>query len=266
VVLRAVEAPPDNPISGVYPIELEGTVNLGAFYGSVPIAGMSVENAKKAISNHLKRFIRNPAIEIALAQGRGMQQVQGTHLVRQDGAVNLGSYGQVRVVGMTVTQAKQALEQHLSKFFQDPEVSLDVAGYNSKVYYVIFDGGGAGQQMIRAPLTGNETVLDAIGQIGGLSPISNERRMWITRPRPLGAAPTILPIDWRAITETGDTGTNYQLLAGDRIFVKAYPAITIGTRIDRAIAPIERMFGFVLLGTGVVRSLENSNQGGIGGF
>ena len=38
---------------------------------------------------------------------------------------------------------------------------MDVQGFNSKLYYVILDGGGAGQQVVRLPVTGNETVLDA---------------------------------------------------------------------------------------------------------
>jgi hypothetical protein len=60
--------------------------------------------------------------------------------------------------------AKAAIENHLSKFFQKPSISLDISGFNSSVYYVIFDGGGFGEQVNRFPFTGNETVLDAIAR------------------------------------------------------------------------------------------------------
>ena len=45
---------------------------------------------------------------------------------------------------------------------------------NSKVYYIITDGAGSGEQVFRFPVTGSETVLDAISQIGGLPPVSSK--------------------------------------------------------------------------------------------
>ena len=75
---------------------------------------------------------------------------------------------------------------------------MDVPAYNSKVYYVILDGGGAGQQVVRLPVTGNETVLDAIGQVNGLRPVS-EPAPDLGRPARSGrGARQILPVDWEA--------------------------------------------------------------------
>src|SRR5438270_577635 len=81
-----------------------------------------------------------------LAEYRGQQQVRGEHLVRPDGTVGLGTYGEVHLAGFTLLEAKAAIEAHLSQFIQKPEISLDVAGYNSKVYFVVFDQGGFGMQ------------------------------------------------------------------------------------------------------------------------
>ena len=57
--------------------------------------------------------------------------------------------------------------------------------YNSKVYYVITEGAGQGDLVARLPITGNETVLDAISQINGLSRLSS-KNIWIARPTPSG--------------------------------------------------------------------------------
>ena len=67
-------------------------------------------------------------------------------------------------------------------------MSVDVLAYNSKVYYVIMDGGGYGQQIVRLPCTGNETVLDAIAQVNGLPQVASKpsgshdqaRKSWAT--------------------------------------------------------------------------------------
>ncbi|HMP18485.1 MAG TPA: polysaccharide biosynthesis/export family protein, partial [Gemmatales bacterium] len=102
-----------------------------------------------------------------LAQYRGMQQIKGEHMVGPDGTIRLGIYGSVFVAGMTLDEARSAIESHLSAYLQKPEVSVDVFAYNSKVYYVITDGGGFGEQVIPLPATGNETVLDAMSKVGG---------------------------------------------------------------------------------------------------
>ena len=65
--------------------------------------------------------------------------------------------------------------------------------YNSKVYYVITEGAGFGDNVRRLPITGNETVLDAISQVQGFSRLSS-KNIWIARPSPAGCD-QILPVD-----------------------------------------------------------------------
>jgi polysaccharide export outer membrane protein len=266
LAVRVPNALPDAPVAGVYPVGPDGTVDLGAAYGAADVRGLTLDEAKKRIAEQLAKTVKDPAVEVSLAQTRGVQQVRGPHLVRPDGTVGLGTYGPVRVVGMTLPEAKRAIEGHLKQYFQDPEVSVEVAGYNSKVYYVVYDGGGQGQQVARLPATGNETVLDAVGQLNGLTTVSDARRMWVSRPAPDGGC-QVLPVDWRAITEAGDTATNYQLLPGDRVFVSSYPLTRFDTRLARLLAPAERAFGFTLLGAGTVQQLQfRGNGNGVGGF
>ena len=45
---------------------------------------MTLEEAKKAIQQQLK-ILKDPHVEITVAQGRGIQQIRGEHLVRPDG-------------------------------------------------------------------------------------------------------------------------------------------------------------------------------------
>jgi polysaccharide export outer membrane protein len=164
-----------------------------------------------------------------------------------------------------MTQAKAAIEEHLSQFFLKPEVALSITGYNSKVFYVIFDSGfNGGGILFKLPVTGNETVIDAISQVGGLSTTADYKRIWIARPAPLGSCPQVLPVDWKAITEDADVATNYQILPGDRLFVKAAPMVSFGARVDRFLAPIERIMGFFLLTQNVINN--RNNNGNFGGF
>jgi polysaccharide biosynthesis/export protein len=261
---------PGQPIEGVYRVEPDGKVNLGFDYGSVPVVGYDVEEAKKAVKAHLDRRFKVPfEVTVTLAESRAMQQIRGEHLVQPDGKVTLGTYGSVYITGLKLDEAKRAIQQHLSQFLLDPEISLDIGGFNSRVYYVIFDLDGAGQQVYRLPSTGNETVLDAIAELKGLPPGTSRKRIWVARPAPGDAeCNQILPVDWDAVAAGASTRTNHQLLPGDRVYVAVDPWIRADNAIAKVIAPFERIFGFTLLGSSTVRQFMGgvqNNQGGFGG-
>jgi polysaccharide export outer membrane protein len=252
--------PKDEPINEVYAVDPEGTVTLGGRYGAVQVVGLTTAEAKEAIEKHLAAELNNPKVTVQLAQSRGLQPVRGSHLVRPDGHVALGGYGSVRVAGLTLTQAKAAIEAKLSDTLLNPTVAVDVLGYNSKTYYVIFDFGGAGQQIRQLPVTGNETVLDAMAQMNGLSVVSDPARMFVARSTVCGEPEQILPVDWHAVTNCGRADTNYRLLPGDRVYVQSYPLVTADVRLARLLSPIERLFGVTLLGTSTVQQVRALGQ------
>jgi polysaccharide export outer membrane protein len=172
------------PIEGLYPIDVDGTVNLGPRYGgTVRVIDMTTEDAQKVLLARLRERVKAAELTVSLAQSRGAQQLSGQHIVRPDGTVNLGAYGSVYVAGLSLAQVKQAIEAHLAKYLYRPEVNVDVFAYNSKFYYVITDFAGSGEQVQRIPHTGNETVLDAVSLVGGLSPVSS-KKVWVARPSP----------------------------------------------------------------------------------
>jgi polysaccharide export outer membrane protein len=255
---------PNQPIAGVYSVDADGTVNLGFNYGTVNVDRLTIAKAKEAIKKYLLTEappagrLKEPIdVTVLLAEGRAIQQVRGPHLVRLDGTVGLGVYGSVSVDGLTIEQAKTAIEVHLTQYFVAPEVSVDVAGFNSKVYYVVTDGGGAGEQVVRVPMTGKTTVLDALSQVNGLSPVSDKHLITLVRPAPCGSTEdTVMHVQWNAIVRKGRTETNYQVIPGDRIYVNAQPLVTTDTVLARVISPMERIFGIALLGHTTVQQLN----------
>jgi len=246
----------EQPINGIYVVEPGGMLDLGPSYGKVMVGGQSLEEAQDAVFRHLKRVLKEPQVSLTLAQAAGQQQISGEHLVGPDGTVNLGTYGTVYVTGMTLNEAKEAIEKHLEKHLDAPLVSVDVFSYNSKVYYVVTEGAGFGDNLARFPITGNETVLDAISQINGLSRLSS-KDIWIARPAPSGVGcDQILPVDIVAIMKGGSTATNYQLLPGDRVFIAQDHMIAFGSWVGKVTEPFERMFGFALLGAQTVQTFN----------
>lgn len=242
-------------------VDPDGTIDLGPAYGGkVKVVGLTLPEVKAAIEKASP--LKNPQVQVALYQSRGIQRLTGPHLVRPDGTIAIGVYGSVRVTGLSISGAKAAIEKHLSEFFLSPLVSVDVQGFNSKLVYVIQDGGGAGQQVFRLPYTGNETVLDAIAQVNGLTPVSSTDNIWVARPAPPGGQAQVFPVDWRAVTALGETGTNYQLMPGDRVYVAAQHLVAADTFLARLLSPVERLLGVTLLGTYTVRAIQGNNVSG----
>ncbi len=264
---------PDEPLSGLFTVAPEGIVQLGPSYGGgVQVMGLTIPEVQAVLVKHFQDVvkIKDPKVTVTLAQSQAAERISGAHLIRPDGTISLGTYGRVHVAGMTIPQVRQAVEAHLAQYLLNPEVGVDVQNYNSKLFYVILDGGGLGQTVVRLPVTGNDTVIDAISQVNGLTPVSSRDRMWVSRPAPAGECHQILPVDWRAISECGDTATNYQLMPGDRVFVASYPLIHADSAIARVLSPIERLFGASLLGASTVNQIRfppnrfNFNNGSTG--
>jgi polysaccharide export outer membrane protein len=228
--------------------------------------------------------VTEPQAALGPAVALSPQEIKGPHLVRPDGTVNLGLYGAVSVAGLTTDQAREAVRRHVYEQLRilnettggkttpppaDPAklfVAVDVAAYNSKLYFVITDGAGFGEQIFSFPVQGHETVLSALANINGLPAVGSKRHVWVARRTPHCNQPEqILPVDYVGITQHGITATNYQILPGDRVYVRADKAFRIDGFLQKVLTPIERVLGVTLLGSSTYNSVTNRRQSG-GGF
>jgi polysaccharide export outer membrane protein len=251
----------EEPIDGLFLIQPEGTVALGPTYGSVRVVGMTTDEIEVAILEHLKNFLRGPLVSVQLARAAGTQEITGQYLVGPDGRIDLRRYGSLHVAGRTIAEAKEALEKHLAQYFDTPKAAVNVLAYNSKVYYVIAEGAGTGDVVVRLPITGKETVLDAISNVGGLTQMSS-KNIWVARPAPGSYdCEQILPVDWDAIARSGITETNYQLMPGDRVFIAGDPTMALSNYLGKLSAPIERLLGMGGLVASNVRGWQMMGRG-----
>ena len=224
-------------------------------------------------------------VELFLPELNRVQQptIRSEQLVRPDGTIGFQAFPPIFVAGLTLEQIKRQLAATIIRdidSLRGPEtfkkdknaiteddvlkgLKVDVLRYNSKFYYVITDGGGYGEQVIRVALTGNERVLDAVATIQGLPAVSSKKSIWIARATPHDHShPQILPVDWTGIVQRGSAATNYQLFPGDRLYVNSDPKIRFDSRLAKLLAPVERLLGVTLLGSGVVNSIKSGGTGG----
>jgi polysaccharide biosynthesis/export protein len=136
--------------------------------------------------------------------------------VLPDGTINLGKYGSVPVMGKTVAEIEGMVRSAVAAKTKDAGfISVRLVSRQSKVFYVIGEVNSPG----KFQLNGNETVLDALLQAGGLTDKASRDNIILTRPSKPNCPRMVLPVCWKAIVQLGDTTTNYQITAGDRIYV-----------------------------------------------
>lgn len=269
VVTVAVFVSAETPLFNVDPAEfvvgIDGTIDLGPTYGTVEIAGLTVNEARQAVEEAVYQEVKAELASVSFRVSALpiIQPIAGEHLVGPDGNINLGTYGKVSVVGKTVSEAQEAIEKHLSQYLSEPQIAVDVFAYNSKKYYVITEGAGMGDIVSSFPVTGNETVLDAISNVNGLDSVSS-KKIWVSRPTSDTGKVQVLPVDWRAITAQGATATNYQLMPGDRVFIAEDNMIAFDNNLGKLLAPVERVMGFAMLGASTVTRFSGHVLGGGG--
>jgi polysaccharide export outer membrane protein len=269
--------------AGGLPPPRELAVELDApIVGGVMDGAGCAENVGPPVPRELAKVSLPPYVieppDVLLVQTRlaplPEQKIDGQHLVRPDGSISLGIYGNAYVAGLTLDAARDAIAAAInaSRLFTDKnadrkpieakDISVDVLSYNSKVYYVITDGGGYGEQVYKFPVTGNETVLDAISNINGLPSVASKKQIWVARRSPgHGSRQNVLPVDWVGLTQGGGAATNYQVFPGDRVYVQSDKLIRIDSGLAKFLSPIERILGTTLLGSTTYNSIAGRGLG-----
>ena len=246
------------PIDDFFLVNGDGIVTLwptGA-YGVVRVEGMTTAEAAVAIWRALRTSFQNPAVTVQLARSASAQDISREYTVAPDGVIQLSCFGAVHLAGKTVAEARLAIQDHLAQFFDSPLLGVSVVGYYSKTYYVITAEAFMGEGIQRFPITGNETVLDAIGQLREVPRVSS-KTMWIARPVPGGCQQEqILPVDWNAIAAGGETKTNYQILPGDRLYIVDDSLVATSNYLDFFTNPINGLLNLSLFGTSTTRGSQ----------
>ena len=256
LLIRVLGTLKSQPIDKQYPVEADGTVVLGASYGTLRVEGMTIDEVEAELTRILKMTLRQPVVSVQLTRSAAAEQLSGPYPVQPDGTVNLRSCGMIYLAGTTVTEAREAVEARLNQYFDSPRVGVEVVQFNSKSYFVIDESSIGSGAMQRFPITGNETVLDAIAQLEKITRITS-KTIWVARPAPGDCRrDQILPVNWDEIAHTGKTDTNYQLLPGDRVYIVNDRAVGINAFLSKFATPIERLLNIGSQGSSAMLDAE----------
>jgi polysaccharide export outer membrane protein len=135
-------------------------------------------------------------------------QISG-NTVRKDGKVHMPIVGEIDATGMTLTEFESELRERVAKFVVDPHVLVEILRHDSQKFFVLGEVAAPGV----FPVTGNATILDALGMAGGVQPTADLGTAMLIRDGKL------MPIDFEAMVRGGDVSRNVFLKDRDLIYV-----------------------------------------------
>lgn len=169
---------------------------------------------------------------------------QSPFVVRPDGNVSFPLVGEIHAEGMTVSQFTDVLQQGLSRYIVDPDVSVNISKLGRVRVYVF----GEVRQPGAVELDKGHTVIDAIGAAQGFTRDTAKKKIFLIHQ---DQPKSLIPINLNNMLKTGDMSQNVTLREGDILY------LTKNHRIDfaRDIAPI---FSSIYMITEAKDNLDNN--------
>jgi len=307
IVVELLEALPGRPVTGERLVKPDGKIALG-FYGEVHVRGLTVEQAKVKIIHHLRDFMTGETLGLIRAEVEsgppGPLPTPGTKtridrpapleerpLIPPPAADPAGKPATIpkpdpnrspsdlspTPPGPSARSSRPAptLARITTRRAQEPampakaregeggetfmvaiapaesiRVFVDITSFNTQVYYVQGDVGTPG----RLPVTGKETILDALNYAGGLASTAEPQDIHLYRPARGGKPAKDYKIDLAAIHK-GDARANLQIFPNDRLIVGRDATVQKTIELDRAASPLNSVFNSLLQQSFTARSL-----------
>jgi polysaccharide export outer membrane protein len=134
-------------------------------------------------------------------------------VVRPDGKITLRLLGDIPAGGLTTLQLGEDLVKLASKYLEDATVTVVVKQINSRRVTVVGEVARQGEYKINGPMT----VLQAIGQAGGVTEFADKSNISVIRT--VNGVQKALPFDYQAVMRGKKLEQNILLKPGDQVAV-----------------------------------------------
>lgn len=190
-----------------------------------------LENSASVISSDKEyRLRQGDELNIQVVQQAELGTRNGNDIVytvRPDGYVSFPMVGAVKADGLTVDEFTAELQQGLSRYIINPDITVNVSKLGGVRVYVFGEINKPGAYT----LTKSSTVIDAIGAAGSFNWDTAKKKIYLIHQ---DNPEKPIPINLNRILQTGDMSENYIMREGDILY------LTKNSRINfaRDIAPI----------------------------
>ena len=133
--------------------------------------------------------------------------------VRLDGKISFPLLDDVVAANRTPTQLKFDIQNRLSEFVENPQVTVTVRNPASKRFYILGEVVNTGEY----PLSKNLTVLQAFALAGGFTEWASKKEIILFRR--IDGKDQVIRINYKQIVKGNDFEQNVSLMADDTIIV-----------------------------------------------
>lgn len=175
-------------------------------------------------------------------------EVSGKYILNSEGKIQYEFIGDVLLSGLTKEQASEMLAKSLSTYIVNPQVTIKISEYNSKIVYVVGEVGRPGKIIMRGDtITVREALLEA-----GL-PLLTAKTTQASMFTPMAGNVKRRNVDIDALLYKGDLRQNFIMKPGDTLYVPA----TFWAKAMRVINPVAQPIGSAASATGSAAALGN---------
>lgn len=187
-------------------------------------------SASVVSSDKVYRLRQGDELTIQVVQQADLGTRNGNDImytVRPDGYVSFPMVGPVKADGLTVDEFTAQLQQGLSRYIINPDITVNVTKLGGVRVYVFGEINKPGAYT----LTKSSTVIDAIGAAGSFNWDTAKKKIYLIHQ---DNPEKPIPINLNRMLQTGDMSENYIMRDGDVLY------LTKNSRINfaRDIAPI----------------------------
>lgn len=154
--------------------------------------------------------------------------------LRSDGKISLRLLGEVKVSGLTPRELAAKLEDLLRRYYNSPQVNVQVAGYESRKIYVFGQVSNGGKH----PYTGRDTLLDVLARSGPTG-LAWGAQVKVIRPSAAPDERHEIVVDVDKMMQSGDMQNNFLLKEGDIVYVPPTPLAWVGLRVRELLFPFQ---------------------------
>ena len=143
------------------------------------------------------------------------ENMDRTLRISANGTITFPLVGNIRVGGMSVAAAENALSKELKRYIKNPQISMLIQEYGNKTVYIL--GQVQKPSAVEIPPEKPLTVLEAITSVGGFTDIAAPSKVKVLRMD--NGNQKAIDVDITQITKYGNKSLDINLMPGDVVFV-----------------------------------------------
>jgi len=174
-------------------------------------------------------------------------EVSGQYIINNEGKIQYEFVGDIKLAGLTKEEATKALVKRLSEYIVNPDVTVTITGYNSKIVYIVGEVGHPGKVYMRGDTI---TVREALVQAGLPLLTGVTKRSRLITPSKNAKTRESQDVNVYALIFQGDLSQNKIMKPGDVLFVPP----TFLTKTIRTLRPVAAPIGTA---TGAARDVAH---------